>query len=151
MPLCPQNLPSALKQNETKAFVFQRKKKPKGCLCGCTCLFTYLVSSFPGNQYDYLPLDIVSRQHTSWANSGEFSLSLWYLAPASSGSLQPSINIRIMLTTGKLSKGYVYTLSFSWDFTTRSKEPSAEATTVSLKAAGWVFLCHANRAEQIYS
>lgn len=74
-----------------------------------------------------------------------------HLAPASSGSLQRSINIRIMLATGKLSKGYVYTPSSSWDFTTLSKEPSAEATTVSLKAAGWVFLCHANRAEQIYS
>ena len=49
-----------------------------------------------------------------------------------------------------MSKGYVYTPSFSWDFTL-SKKPSAEATKVSLKVVGWVFLRPANRAEEIYS
>lgn len=50
-----------------------------------------------------------------------------------------------------MTKCYVYILFFSWDITMLSKEPSAEATAVSLKAVGWVFLCYENRAEKMYS
>lgn len=72
-----------------------------------------------------------------------------HLAPASSGSLQPSMNIRIMPTQGKwVNVVFIHCLSLGilWYWAV-----IAEATIVSLKGVWQVFLCHTNRAGQIYS
>lgn len=144
---------SVLIQNTSKPFIFlreEKKKKPKWCLCGCTCLFTQC-HHFPGINTIVCPwTQFPGNTHLELIQVN-FLCHLWSLGSCIKWLLATFHKYQDYACLREISKCYVYTSFFSWDFTMLSKEPSTEVTTVSLNAIGWVFLCYANRAEKIYS